>query len=342
MLVFKPGEAVRMECAIITTYRCNARCQMCNSWRNPTKQSEEFDPEILKKIPAGMKRLNITGGEPMLRKDIHRIVEILYEKSDRLEISTNGYFYDRIEAIAKDFPKITVRVSIEGLPALNDRLRGLKDGFDRGMRTILRLKRLGVKDIGFAMTISGDNVYDLLDMYTLTASMGVEFANAVVHNSFYFFKDDNRIENVEEVTEKMTEFIDALLRSPRKHLKSRVKDWFRGYLNMGLLNHVLGKQRPIPCGAATDTFFLDPWGRVLACNGSPEPWVMGDLKTQSFEEIWHSEQAERVREMVRNCKRNCWMTGTAVPAMRREIWKPAIWVLRNKVRQIMGKPIVLE
>jgi len=278
----------------------------------------------------------------MLRKDIHRIVEILYEKSDRLEISTNGYFYDRIEAIAREFPRITVRVSIEGLPALNDRLRGLKDGFDRGMRTILRLKRLGIKDIGFAMTISGDNVYDLLDMYTLTASMGVEFANAVVHNSFYFFKDDNKIENVEEVTEKMVEFIDALLRSPRKHLKSRIKDWFRGYLNMGLLNHVLGKQRPIPCGAATDTFFVDPWGRVLACNGSPEPWVMGDLNTQSFEEIWHSEQAERVREMVRNCKRNCWMTGTAVPAMRKEIWKPILWVLRNKVRQMLGKSIVLE
>jgi len=315
---------------------------MCESWKNPTKPSEEFDPEILKKIPSGMKRLNITGGEPMLRKDIHRIVEILYEKSHRLEISTNGYFYDRIEAIARDFPNITVRVSIEGLPALNDRLRGIKDGFDRGMRTILRLKRLGIKDIGFAMTISGDNVYDLLDMYTLTASMVVEFANAVVHNSFYFFKEDNKIENVDEVEEKMIEFIDALLRSPRKNLKSRIKDWFRGYLNMGLLNHVKGKERPIPCGAATDTFFVDPYGRVLACNGSPEPWVMGDLNTQSFEEIWHSEQAERVREMVRNCKRNCWMTGTAVPAMRREIWKPIIWVARNKLRQLMGKPIVLE
>lgn len=326
-----------MECAIITTYRCNARCSMCYSWAHPTKISVEFKPEILEKIPAGMKRLNITGGEPMLRKDIREIVRILDKKSHRLEISTNGYFYDRIEAIAREFPNITVRVSVEGLPALNDSLRGIKNGFDRAMRTILRLKLLGVKDIGFAMTISGENCRDLLDLYTLVASMDVEFANAVVHNSFYFFKEDNEIENIDEVEQIMKQFIEALLRSPRSSIRKRVKDWFRAYLNLGLLRHVQGKRRTIPCGAGTDTFFLDPWGRVLACNGSEEPLVMGDLTTRSFADIWNSEQAARVRELVKNCDRACWMTGTAVPAMRKEPLKPLIWVLRNKLRLLQGK-----
>ncbi len=331
-----------MECAVITTYRCNARCRMCNAWQNPSKPSEEFDPAILEKIPGGMQRLNITGGEPMLRKDIREIVSILYKKSERLEISTNGFFHDRIIEIAKEFPRITVRVSIEGLPALNDTLRGIEDGFDHALRTVLRLKVLGVKDIGFAMTISGDNCRDLLDLYTLVASMGVEFANAVVHNSFYFFKDDNVIENREEVEEIMERFMEALLRSPRGPIKKRVKDWFRAYLNLGLLRHVQGRARPIPCTAGTDTFFLDPWGKVLACNGSPEPLVMGDLNTQSFDEIWNGEQARLIRGAVAQCRQNCWMTGTAVPAMRRNILKPALWVLKNKARLMRGKPLCLD
>ncbi len=314
---------------------------MCHAWENPSSSAEEFDPEILKKIPAGMKRLNITGGEPMLRKDIGRIVEILDDKTDRLEISTNGFFTDRIAEIARDFSDITVRVSIEGLPALNDELRGIRDGFDHALRTLLRLKDMGIKDIGFAMTISGDNCRDLLDLYTLVASMDVEFANAVVHNSFYFHKHDNVIENVPEVEEMMTRFIEALLRSPRKRLGRRVKDWFRAYLNLGLLRHVQGKQRPIPCGAATDTFFIDPWGKVIACNGSPGPMVMGDLNTQSFDEIWHGAQAERVREQVRTCTERCWMTGTAVPAMRKNVLKPALWVLKNKTRLLFGRPLSL-
>ena len=331
-----------MECAIITTYRCNARCRMCNAWQNPSKASEEFDPEILRKIPGGMRRLNITGGEPMLRGDIRRIVEILDTKTNRLEISTNGWFTDRIVDIAREFPKITVRASIEGLPALNDELRGLEDGFDHAMRTILRLKRMGVKDIGFAMTISGENCRDLIDLYTLVAAMDVEFANAVVHNSFYFFKQDNSLEEHGDVEEKMREFITALLRSPRESKRLRVKDWFRAYLNRGLLHHVQGKPRPIACSAGTDTFFVDPWGKILACNGSLEPWVMGDLNTQSFDEIWNGERAEEVRRLVSECTQHCWMTGTAVPAMRRELWKPILWVLRNRLRLMRGGEVCFD
>jgi len=330
-----------MECAIITTYRCNAKCGMCNTWKNPSKASQEFDPKILEKIPGGMQRLNITGGEPMLRKDIREIVSILDKKTERLEISTNGFFVDKLVGIAEEFCDITIRVSVEGLPELNDRLRGIKNGFDRAMRTVLRLKRLGIKDIGFAMTISGENCHDLLDLYTLVASLNVEFANAVVHNSFYFHKDDNVIENVGEVELAMGQFMEALLKSPRTNLKRRVKDWFRAYLNQGLLRHVQGKGRSISCGAATDTFFLDPWGQVLACNGSVSPMIMGDLNKQSFDEIWHSEQAQAVRRQVRHCTQNCWMTGTAVPAMRKEPWKPILWVMMNKWRLLQNKHIFL-
>jgi len=331
-----------MECAVITTYRCNARCQMCHAWQNPSRAEEEVTPEIIDKIPSGHKRLNITGGEPSLRKDLEDIVSVLDKKTHRLEISTNGYFTDRIVNIAKKYPNITVRVSVEGLPKLNDEVRGIKDGFDHALRTILRLKELGIKDIGFGIVISDQNVKDLMDLYHLMASMDLEFSNSTMHNSFYFFKDDNKIEDLGLVTDEMKKFIEALLRSKRKNMKMRVKDWFRAYINLGLLNYMEGKARALRCGAATDTFFLDPYGQVLACNGSDRPWIMGNLKTASFDEIWHSAQAESVREQVRNCSRNCWMTGTAVPAMRKKIWVPVYWVLGNKLRLAFGKDPRLE
>ncbi len=330
-----------MECAVITTFRCNAKCGMCDIWKYPTTPKEEFNPAILEKLPEGMQRLNITGGEPTLRKELPEIVRILNKKTNRLEISTNGYFTDRLVGIAEEFPDITIRVSVEGLPELNDKLRGLKNGFDHALRSILRLKKMGMCDIGFAMTLSGENCHDLLDIYTLVSNLDVEFANAVVHNSFYFHKTDNKIHNPAEVEEKMIQFMEALLRSPRRKLKKRAKDWFRAYLNLGLLRHVQDKPRPIACGAGTDTFFVDPRGMVVACNGSEEPFTMGDLNTQDFDEIWNSDQAKRVREQVKNCKRKCWMTGTAVPAMRKNPWEPIRWVLKNKLRLAQGKPLVL-
>ncbi len=296
----------------------------------------------MKKIPAGMKRLNITGGEPLLRKDLMEIVEILNKKTERLEISTNGYFTDKIIDIAKRFPDITVRISVEGLPEKNDRLRGLKNGFDHALRTLLELKNLGIKDIGFAIVISHNNISDLLALYELTAGLDVEFSQSTMHNSFYFHKFDNRIEDIDEVSRIMYDFIKRLLSSRRRSLKMRVKDWFRAYINMGLLKYIRGESRPIPCGAGTDSFFVDPWGRVLACNGSDEPWVMGDLNSQDFDELWHSEQAEAVRQMVRNCQKNCWMTGTSVPAMRKNFLIPFSWVLKNKLRMLLNREVIVS
>ena len=326
-----------MECSVIVTYRCNAGCHMCNTWANPSDSSEEFKPAILDKLPTRISRLNITGGEPALRDDLADIVAVLDRRTPDLEISTNGYFTERLLAAAKQYPHLTFRVSVEGLPKLNDELRGIKDGFDHALRTLLGLKALGIKNIGFAIVISQHNIYDLLALYDLAAGLGVEFAQATMHNSFYFHKSDNKIENLEAVRAIMQEFMIRLLTSKRGRLKMRVKDWFRAYINMGILRYMEGKVRAIPCSAGTDFFFVDPWGKILACNGSEEPWVMGDLNTQSFDEIWASPEAARIRELVKCCDRNCWMTGSAVPAMRNKIWVPIAWVAKNKLRLMTGK-----
>jgi len=331
-----------MECAVITTYRCNARCQMCDVWQSPTLKSEEFNPAILEKIPGGMTRLNITGGEPMLRDDILDIARILDKKTGRLEISTNGYFTERIVKVCEQFPKITIRVSVEGLPKINDEMRGIKNGFDHALRTILKIKAMGLEDIGFGVVISDRNCSDLLELYTLCSSMGIEFGNATMHNSFYFHKFDNEIVDVDKTVAQMKCFIHALLTSRRSNLRMRVKDWARAYLNWGLMRYIEGKARQLSCGAATDTFFIDPWGMIIACNGSASPWVLGDLKTQSFDEIWRSPQAEEVRRKVKECRRNCWMTGTAVPAMRKNIWMPLSWITKNKLRLAFGKELIFE
>jgi len=50
---------------------------MCNTWQFPSKKSEEITPAIIDKIEGRYKRLNITGGEPMLRDDIMEIVEVI-------------------------------------------------------------------------------------------------------------------------------------------------------------------------------------------------------------------------------------------------------------------------
>ena len=177
---------------VIVTYRCNARCNMCSRYKAPSKPEEEISIETIRKLPQ-MYFTNITGGEPFIREDLKDIVRELYKKSDRIVISTNGFFTDRIIDLCKEFPQIGIRISIEGLEETNNEIRGLEDGYNRGYTTLKKLREMGMKDVGFGMTVQDRNACDLVPLYNISNEMGMEFATASLHNSFYFVESRNII-----------------------------------------------------------------------------------------------------------------------------------------------------
>lgn len=315
--------AKKLNGTVIVTYRCNARCNMCNRYKKPSKPDEELTVEAIKKLPP-MYFTNITGGEPFIRQDLREIVAELYKKSDRIVISTNGFFTDRIVELCKEFPNIGIRISIEGLEETNNSIRGLEDGFNKGYTTLKKLVEMGMKDVGFGMTVQDANAKDLVPLYKLSNEMNMEFATASLHNSFYFVEAKNIIKDRPYVAQKFEDLINELLKS------NSPKKWFRAYFNHGLINYIYGQKRLLPCDMAFDTFFVDPYGDVMPCNGTKEKLVMGNINNQSWDELWNSEQAENVRNAVRNCDRNCWMIGSVSPAMHKYIATPAMWVIKHK------------
>jgi radical SAM protein with 4Fe4S-binding SPASM domain len=325
--------------SIITTYRCQMRCKMCDIWEHPTRKKDEITAKELEMLPH-FKFANITGGEPFVRLDLEDIIEVMYTKADRIVISTSGWHTKKIIKLAERFPDIGIRVSIEGLPIMNDDLRGREGGFDKGLRTLMSLKEMGIKDIGFGQTVSNKNSHDLLPLYELSKSLGMEFATASFHNSFYFHKDSNVVTNKDEVISNFHELIERLLR------ENKPKSWFRAFFNLGLINYIRENPRMLPCEAGTANFFIEPYGDVYPCNGLEERYwkeKMGNIREcSSFEELWFSKQADTVREKVRTCPKNCWMVGTAAPVMKKYIKHPVKWVVKNKIKSLLGKPICID
>ena len=315
---------------VIVTYRCNARCNMCNRYKKPSKPEEEISLETIKKLPP-MYFTNITGGEPFIRTDLKDIVRELYKKSDRIVISTNGFFTDRIVDLCKEFPNIGIRISIEGLEDTNNKIRGLDDGFNKGYTTLKKLVDMGMKDVGFGMTVQDANCKDLVPLYKISDEMGMEFATASLHNSFYFVEAKNIIHNRPKVAKQFEKLINELLNS------NSPKKWFRAYFNHGLINYIYGQKRLLPCDMSFDTFFIDPYGDVMPCNGTKDKEVMGNLNEQSWDQLWNSKQAEEVRKKVRCCDRDCWMIGSVSPAMHKYIWVPALWVIKHKFLRFFKK-----
>lgn len=310
---------------VIVTYRCNARCNMCNRYKKPSMPEEEISLEIIRKLPP-MYFTNITGGEPFIRTDLKDIVRELYKKSERIVVSTNGYFTDRIIDLCKEFPNIGIRISIEGLEETNNKIRGLQDGFNRGYSTLVKLMEMGMKDIGFGMTVQDANAKELISLYKLSDKLNMEFATASLHNSFYFVEAKNNIQDRPMVAKEFENLINELLKS------SQPKKWFRAYFNHGLINYIYGQPRLLPCDMAFDTFFIDPYGDIMPCNGTKDKEIMGNLNKQSWDDLWDSDQAKRVRNTVRQCDRQCWMIGSVSPAMHKYIWKPVWWIILHKFK----------
>ena len=57
--------AKKLNGTVIVTYRCNARCSMCNRYKAPSKPEEEITVETIAKLPK-MNFVNVTGGENII------------------------------------------------------------------------------------------------------------------------------------------------------------------------------------------------------------------------------------------------------------------------------------
>jgi sulfatase maturation enzyme AslB (radical SAM superfamily) len=233
--------------------------------------------------------------------------------------------------LCREFPNVGIRISIEGLEETNNEIRGLEDGYRRGYTTLKTLVDMGMKDVGFGMTVQDRNAADLVALYDISDELGMEFATASLHNSFYFVESNNIIHDRLMVAQNFEDLVNRLLesKSPKK--------WFRAYFNHGLINYIFSQKRLLPCDMSFDTFFIDPYGDVMPCNGTREKEVMGNLNVQDWDALWNSPQAENVRQKVRCCDRNCWMIGSVSPAMHKYICVPVWWILRHKFLRFWKK-----
>lgn len=311
---------------------------MCHVWQHPTLPAEEVPIDFLAKLPAGFRRLVLTGGEPTLRADLEDIVDLVRPKTRHLEISTNGLLAAPLERIAARHPEVEISISIDGIGARNDTLRGEQDGYERKLATMQRLVAAGGRNIGLTTAIQDGNCDQLLDLYRLACRFGGEMAGCALHNGFLFHKADNEPANRVRTARAVQPLVYELL------LSRHPRNWIRAYQHLGMMRKILGQPRRLPCPAGRDFLFVDPWGRVYACNIRPDLEI-GDLASQTWKEIMAGSRAAEARTRVARCTHNCWLAGHARASLRGRRFpslvrlQPLGWILANKLRAALGRPI---
>ena len=169
------------------TYRCDARCQMCNIWQ--MKPQENLSIDDYAKVPSTLRDINISGGEAFMRKDLVDIVKTVHQKckNPRIVISTNGFRTEQIvtkmDELRKTIPNIGVGVSLDGIGEVHDKIRGIPKAFDKATTTLKALKERGFTNVRIGFTAMNDNHGEMQKVYDLATSMGFQFATTVAQNS---------------------------------------------------------------------------------------------------------------------------------------------------------------
>jgi len=186
------GERPNYVIAFVTG-RCNLRCSYCcYAAQNvrPFSKTNELTSEQWASVFKGLDglvHLTITGGEPFLREDLSDLICAMVHssKTPRISINTNGLLTDRILSTLEDVLSrttcldIALAVSIDGLEAVHDRLRGLPGAYQVAYSTVKGASALAERHnnltVRVASVLCEDNADDLGSFIEETAAWPIDF-----------------------------------------------------------------------------------------------------------------------------------------------------------------------
>lgn len=325
---------------LVVSYRCNSRCVMCGIWEGDQSPKGEMTPEEYRAtIPDSLSHVNVTGGETFLRKDLVDVVAAVTEAAPKaaITISTNGLQPSLTRRILPDLLRVKsdigFAVSIDGDEQMHDAVRGIPGNYRKCIETVRAFQEAGSANIRIGFTAMGQNDHQLSSIYRLAKELGVQFTCAVAHNSEHYFKTNT---NTGVHVDVLTQELDKVAREELK--STNVKSWFRAYFQKGLGEFAATGQRPVRCEAAHDSYMMDPLGNIFPCNILNMP--VGNVREQSFLDIWTSPKMDEIRQVVRNCQEPCWMVCTARSAIKRHLPEVSTWVLVHKMKAHFGMTVI--
>ena len=329
MVAPHPTQLKRLNFAV--TYRCNSRCKMCSIWRKNSDETVLGDQELSldqmthlfdgSRYLKSLEEINLTGGEPFLRKDfqnIYRYLRKTYPKTTII-ITTNGLSGKHLLIENKEDIFWTILVfSLDGLEETNDFIRGVKGSYRRVREAIDYYKsHYPHLKLGIGFTILPENYHDLRKVYDLSAQLNLSFTMRFACHGETFYGNSDMIFH----------WTDEALFQVESDVQSIVSEMA---LSRNILNRLLNpdlfffsqmvayqrnKRKFLHCYSGVHSFFLDPYGSVFPCILSNEP--IGNVAQESFDDIWGSTAAKERRLSISKGTCHCWTECETIPSLQR-------------------------
>jgi MoaA/NifB/PqqE/SkfB family radical SAM enzyme len=347
-----PAVSVNLE----LTFRCNLRCQMCSLVISNAVETGGFpmnrgtaedDPKALRgeelKLSEyidlldqmkrfGVKKVNITGGEPLVKQDATKIVRHAKKNGFWLSMISNGTVMT-VEVcdalVGAGLNSLTI--SLDGPQEIHNEVRGSSTGFQRLKKNVMKLqewkKRVGseLPRIQFSCAASSLNQEHLSEIVDVAEEVGIDHVNY----GYLFFSDEDVIAATDKFTlTGQSDYADqripmhlrkvdleVMKREFREARRKAAEKGIKVEFNPPLEESELEARYNDKMYFYTNKCFLpwyetrvNPFGDIYSCQIDTR---LGNIREKSFREIWNDEPYREFRSLIKEhallpkCSRCC-------------------------------------
>lgn len=292
---------------------CNMKCEHCFYWAQLNGPDDLSYDELvsLSEQLGPIENLNLSGGEPFLRKEFADICKQFVRRNGVKEIyvPTNGYFTERtVNQIRATLEEPSLRlfvaeISLDGMPEFHDRFRVTKNAFKKAMETYDALVELQQEDPRLQIHSNSCATADNMDEIRMLTTFLFDRCPKMSHHNLAMIRGDRKNPSLQgpqlEQYQRLYEYVRRLW-APRE--ETRYGGLVEPMLQWAKVRTARERRQVIPCRAGILSGVIHANGDVGLCE---QHQPLGNLRKKSFNEIWYGEEARKLRASIRAKECHC-------------------------------------
>jgi radical SAM protein with 4Fe4S-binding SPASM domain len=271
------------------TRKCNLKCPHCYINATTQQLKNELTTEESKRLidqicEVSRPLLILSGGEPLLRKDVYELVRYGAEKGLKMGLGSNGSLID--DAAAKKLKEAgieTVSISLDShIPEQHDEFRGVVGSWEKAVRAIKALRENGVL-VQVNTTVTQQNYDQIDDIMSLAEGLGVE------NFHLFFLVPTGRGTKIADISPAKYEgMIKTAFAKAAKHKLNVRPSCAPQFMRIAKDMSMDMRQWIRGCIAGLYYCRVYPNGDITPCPYLPIK--LGNIREKSFKEIWFNSE----------------------------------------------------
>ncbi|MDO4467557.1 MAG: radical SAM protein [Bacillota bacterium] len=276
------------------TMHCNQHCRHCGSKCGDVQEVSSLSKkeimdvmqEVIDSFDMESFMFCITGGEPLLRKDLFEIMMVAKNANIPWGMTSNGTLITKVVALKlSECGMKTISISLDGLKESHEWFRNSLDSYEKTIQGIQNLLEVGIEHVQITTVIHALNIQELDAMYDLFSRFGVHSWRVIPIEPIGRAKEQKELLLSKEQYKTLFQFI----KKNRFQKSMRMETGCSHFLGLNYEKEV----RPwyFFCNAGLYTASICSNGDVTSCLDVErrKEYVEGNIREQSFKTIWETK-----------------------------------------------------